>query len=456
MMCKPSITYKLWLCSIALLCACLLDIKPAQAIEIQRVKSAGGIEAWLVESHSIPLIAVRFAFRGGAGMDPKGKAGLTYLASTLLDEGAGELSAKTFQKKMQSLAMRMSFSATKDWFSGSFQTLSKNKTQSFDLLRKALTTPHFDVEPVERLRSQIAISIKQDAQNPSRQAATAWMKYALKDHVYTRPTKGDISTLKSITRDDLKHFAQQRLVRKGLIVAVVGDIKPEELAKMLDKVFGKLPATGEVKTIRQAVIRNTAAENFIQMNIPQTIIQFGHKGFVRDDKDFIPAYIINYILGGGGFASRLTQEIRVKRGLTYSVYSVLHPLKKAALFLGAASTRSDRAGETIKLIRAELAKMAKLGPTPKELRDAKTYLIGSYALRFDSNAKIAGQLLNMQKDALKIDYVKRRNAIVNAVTIRDVKRVAKRLLRPDGIMFTIVGKTPPQAVKPAKQIKQPG
>jgi len=455
-MSNAPISNKLWLCSIGLICAFLFAVKPVQAVEIQRVKSASGIEAWLVENHSIPLIAIRFAFEGAAGIDPKGKAGLANFASSLLDEGAGELTAKAYQKKMQTLAMRMSFTAGKDWFAGRFQTLSKNRKQSFELLRLALTSPRFDSEPVERLRSQIVVSIKRDVQSPSRQASRSWMKYALKGHAYARPTKGDLTTIKAITRDDLRHFAKNILVRKGLKIAVVGDIKPQELAKVLDDIFGKLPASGKTKQISQAVIRNNAAENFVKMNIPQTVIQFGHKGFKRNDKDFIPAYIINYILGGGGFSSRLTPEIRVKRGLTYSVYSYLHPLNKAALFLGGASTRAARASETVKLIRAELAKMAKSGPTPIELKDAKTYLMGSYALRFDTNTKIAGQLLGIQMQGLGIDYTKRRNELVKAVTIKDVKRVAKRLIRPDGIMFTIVGKTPPQNAKSTKETKAPG
>lgn len=427
-------------------CACwfaVIMVTPANAIDIQKIKTGGGLEAWLVEDHSIPLVAIRFAFEGGAALEAKEKAGLAHLASGLLDEGAGDLKAKDFQQKLQEKAIRLSFRAGKDWFTGQMQTLTENRGEAFKMLRLALTKPRFDKDPVERVRSQIMISIKRDDENPQRRAGRAWMKLALGGHPYARSNKGTSESLKSISIDDLKTFIKNRLVRNRLKIAVVGDIKAAELAKLLDETFGGLPEAGNNLKAGEAAVLSGPAERMIEMNIPQTIIQFGHEGFKRHDKDFIPAYIINYILGGGGFSSRLTREIRVKRGLSYSVYSYLNPMRRAGLFMGGAATRADRAAETVKLIRGELSKMASEGPSQKELDDAKTYLMGSYALRFDTNSKIAGQLLGIQMEKLGIDYVTRRNDLIRAVTIADVKRVAKRLLKPDAILFAIVGK--PQA-----------
>lgn len=427
---------------LALALIAFLAVKPASAIEIQRVRTGLGLEVWLVEDHSIPLIAVRFGFRGGAASDPAQKAGLANFISGLLDEGAGDLDTQAFQKKLQELAVRLTFDVGKDWFYGRMQTLTKNRDQAFDLLRLALTSPRFDLEPMNRVRAQIEISIKRDAQSPARVAATAWMNLAMGDHPYARPTKGTIETLRAITRDDMRQFIARTLSRSTLKIAVVGDITAADLKTALDKTFGALPDGGPGLELEEAKIRSGPLQQFKQMDIPQTVIQFGHIGLKRHHKDFIPAYIINYILGGGGFSSRLTREIRTKRGLTYSVYSYLNPLRHAGLFLGGAATRGERAGEMLRLIRQEVEKMAKLGPTPEELRDAKTYLTGSYALRFDTGTKIAGQLLGIQVANLGIDYVTRRNQMINAVTIADVRRTARTLLRPGQLIVTIVGKTP--------------
>lgn len=422
----------------------------AAVVDIKRVKSPGGIEAWLVEDHSIPLIAMRFAFPGGAATDPDGKAGRANLVASLIDEGAGDLTSRDFQRKLSELAARLSYSAGKDWFSGRFQTLSRNRNESFNLLKLSLTRPRFDAEPVARIRNQIAVGIKRNDQNPQRRASRAWIKLMLGDHNYARPTQGRLGTLQAITTDDLKSFVAERLVRKGLKIAVVGDITPDELARRLDEIFGALPQQGAELKIPEAAPKRDGGLAFVQMNIPQTVIQFGLEGIKRHDKDFIPAFMMNYILGGGGFTSRLTREIRVKRGLTYSVYSYLRALDKAAFFVGGASTRADRAAETVKLIRAELAKMAEQGMTPAELTEAKTYLVGSYPLRFDTNSKIASQLLGIQMDRLGIDYVTKRNGLIEAVTISDIKRVAKRLLKPGALKFAIVGKVRPADMKEKK------
>jgi zinc protease len=428
------------LLALALVC---LSAAFAQAVEIKRIKTQAGIEAWLVEDHSIPLIALRFAVPAGSSHDPKGKTGLANFAASLLDEGAGDLDAAAFHTRLQELAVRLSFNTGKDWFYGRLQTLSRNKEKAFELLKLAITSPRFDDEPVARVRGQIAISLRRDAQSPRRVASQAWISAALGPHPYALPTKGRAMTLQAITRQDLKDFAARTFVRSGLRIAVVGAITPDQLKQQLDRTFAGLPRGKPRKPLGEAAIAPGPLVKFKQMNVPQTVIQFGHAGLKRKDKDFIPAYIINYILGGGGFSSRLTREIRVKRGLTYSVYSYLNPLKYAGLFMGGAATRADRASQTLALIRRELAKMAKHGPTPEELSDAKTYLTGSYALRFDTSSKIAGQLLGMQIEDLGIDYIKTRNAKIMGVSPEDIKRVAARLLKPGRLIVAVVGRTPP-------------
>lgn len=420
--------------------AVLFAAPPAHAMDIQEVRSPGGVEAWLVEDHSIPIISMRFAFAGGSSQDPAPRLGLVNMLSSLLDEGAGTMESQAFQRRMQDLNMKMSFNAGLDNFSGSFQTLTENRDDAFDMLRLALNEPRFDPGPVDRVRSQILVSIARKAQDPDDVAASAWMRLAFADHVYGRPGDGSAETVSAIVPQDLKDMAGRLFARDGLKISVVGDIDAVTLGGLLDEVFGSLPADSTLAKVPETAVASGPAQQVIDMNIPQSVIQFGHAGFKRKDDDFVPAYILNYILGGGGFNSRLTTEVREKRGLAYSVYSYLSPLDHAGLFLGGAATRNDRVGQSLDIIRAELERMATEGPTDEELANAKTYLTGSYALRFDSSSKIAGQLLGIQLEELGKDYIDKRNGMIEAVTIDDIKRVARRLLQPGRLLVTIVGR----------------
>lgn len=410
------------------------------AMKIQEIKSPGGIKAWLVEDHSLPLVALKFSFRGGAASDGDEKAGLANMLSALLDEGAGSLDSQAFQTKLEDLATRLSFNSGKDNFFGEVQTLSRNKEETFDLLKLALTEPRFDEVPVERIRKQILLGIKRNQNNPNNVASRAWFKLAFGDHSYARPSSGDEASVSSISPADLKSLVLRLFAKDTLKVSVVGDIDPKTLGAALDKIFGSLPEKSTMSQTPEVEVKPEFRRQVIEMDIPQSVIMFGHKGIKRDHKDFIPAYILNYVLGGGGFASRLYNEVREKRGLVYSVYSYLHPLDKAGLFMGGAATKNERVGETLDVIEQELKRIASEGVHEKELKDAKTYLTGSYPLRFDTNSKIARQMLGIQMENLGIDYVDIRNDLINAVTIEDLERVAKDLIKPENLIITIVGK----------------
>ncbi|NNF76867.1 MAG: insulinase family protein [Rhizobiales bacterium] len=422
----------------------------AQAIEIQQVKSPGGITAWLVEDHSIPLMSMRFAFKGGWANEPEEKQGATHFLAGMLDEGAGALNSKQYQTRQQQLAMKLSFRARADHFYGSFQALTKHRDESAALLADALTVPRFDDVPFQRIRNQILLNIKSNSQDPERVASKSWLKLMFAGHPYGRARRGTAENLAALTPADLRSLTKNLFAKQGLKIAVVGDINADELGKLLDRVFGKLPAEGNITKLAEAKVMAKPTVQIIDRNIPQSVIQFGHAGLKRDHPDFVPAYVLNFILGGGGFGSRLTEEIREKRGLTYSVYSYLSPYDHGALFVGGASTQNARAGETVKIIRQELERMAKEGPTAKELADAKTYMTGSYALRFDTSKKIAGQLLAIQTDNLGVEYVEKRNELINAVTLEDLKRLAKKLLKPGELVMTIVGKPEGVDAKEAK------
>ena len=414
--------------------------KEAHAMKIEQVVSPKGIKAWLVQEKNVPLIAMRFAFNGGAAQDAPGKEGTAYLLSGMLDEGAGGLTSTQFQEKIEEIAVRMGFDASRDNFSGSFQTLSERKEEAFDLLKLAITQPSFDQDALDRVRLQILSSLKFEQNNPNNVATRAWFKSSYGKHPYARPTKGTADSLKTLTQDDLKEAHKKIFSRQDLKLAVVGDVSPEELGLLLDKVFGDLPEKSGVATVPEAETVIGPATDTIEMNIPQSVVQFGHQGLKRDDKDFIPAYILNYIMGGGGFASRLMEEVREKRGLAYSVYSYLYPLKHSALVLGGVATKNSSVPEAIEIIKKEFNRMADEGPTEEELDNAKNYLTGSYALRFDTSSKIASQLLWIQVEGLGMEYIEKRNDMIKAVTISQIRDVAKRLFQGEKLRFTVVGK----------------
>ncbi len=425
--------------AVTLMAGFLVFSLPAAAIDIQKVVTPGGIEAWLVEERAIPLVTLSAGFRAGSVNDPAGKDGLATMLSSLLDEGAGDMDALAFQKRLEEKAIRMGFSSGRDTFSASLSTLSQNRDEAFELFRLALTEPRFDDEAVQRVRDQMLASHEQAEEDPRTIANRTWYEQAFGEHAYARRVMGTGDTVRSITKQDLKDYLNAFLTRDRLFIAVVGDIDADTLSGLLDQTFAELPATSAAVSTEVLDIENTGDVKVVQRDIPQSVMTFGTRGILRDDPDFVPAFVMNYVLGGGGFGSRLMEEVREKRGLTYGIYTYLVPLDQAGLYLGQVATENAKAGETLSLVRSEMKRLRDEGITEEELKDAKTYLTGSYPLRFDSNTKIAGQLVSIQLEDLGIDYIDKRNDLINAVTLEDIKRVAQRLIDPDNMIVTIVG-----------------
>ncbi len=428
-------SWLLWACTAA-----------AHAVTIQEVTSPGGIKAWLVEEKAIPLMAMNFSFRGGSAEDPPGKEGVSEFLTGMMDEGAGNVLAEDFQKRRDELAFRMSFSADTDYFEGKFQTLTRNRDAAAELFKLAITAPRFDPEPLERVRQQFLLNLRDKNQDPQNIAWQDWMESILPGDAYSRPSEGTEASVSAITADDLRAAHRRIFNRATLQVAVVGDITAAELAPLLDRVFGGLPeAAVEDITLPPAKPQSGPKLQVIDRDMPQSVIVFGHEGILRSDPDFIPAFVMAGILGSGGLSSLLSEEIREKRGLTYGVSFNLAPMKRVGLYAGMMQTKNASAGEALTVIRDVLAAFAETGPTQAQLDEAKTFLTGSYGLRFSSNSAIATQLLGIQQENLGIDYVERRNALVEAVTLDQVKEQARRLLHPDRLIVTVVGK--PEGLK---------
>jgi zinc protease len=404
------------------------------------VKTAGGVEGWLVRQPGSPVLTLNFAFDGGAALDPVGKAGLGYLISGLMDEGAGEVDSATFMERLAARAISLSFENTRDDFHGSLLTLSRHCDEAFELLSLALNAPRFDADAVERVKAQIIAGVKRRMQSPEAICSRAFSASLFKGHPYAHTLRGEVAEIESMTAADCHAHYQSLTRRDRLKIIAVGDVTPEDFGKLLERLFGRLSVANTGFGVTQASLVGLGTTQIIDMDVPQTVIKFAGKGIMRDDPDIIPGIVANHILGGSAFTSRLFMEVREKRGLAYSVSSSLQPMRFSALHTGGTSTKNDRAAESLAVIREEMAALAATVPDADELNAAKRYITGSYPLRFDTSQKIAGEYLRMAMDGLDPGYAERRNALFDAVTRDDIARVTHRLYG-DGQMFvTAVGR----------------
>ena len=412
---------------------------PTRASTVQKIVSKGGIEAWLVEDYAVPLIAIEFAFKGGAAQDPIGKPGAGTLLAGLLDEGAGSYDAEGFHRALDEDAIEISFSADRDSLGGRLQTLARNANRAFELLRLAVTQARLDPEPFERVVNQIAAGLKREANDPDFVAGRNFRALAYPNHPYGLPVRGDLSTLPALTRANLIDMRGATFARDNLKIAAVGAIDAAALASHLDDVFGPLPEKSSLAPVAPTAFSGAGTRHVARLDVPQSTIRFGREGIARKDPDFVAATVVNHILGGGIFSARLFREVREKRGLAYSVYSQLATYDHAAMFSGGTSTKNERAAELMAVIESEILDLANSGPTDEELAKAKKYLIGSYALRFDTSTKIASQLLHLQTEGFGVEYLDERNKLIAAVTMTDAKRAAKRLFGDGKLLVTVAG-----------------
>ncbi|WP_312526461.1 pitrilysin family protein [Paracoccus sp. (in: a-proteobacteria)] len=417
----------------------LMATLPARAIDIQQITSPGGIKAWLVEDHSIPFTALTLMFKGGASLDQPGKRGAINLMTATLEEGAGDMDQTQFAEAIEGLGASVTFDVSDDALVVSARALTENRDQLGDLVHVALTEPRFDTEALDRVRAQVLLNIRAAETDPSAMASKEMARQMWGDHPYGSSTSGTVESVSALTRDDMINAKNLVLARDRVIVAASGDITGEELGKLVDHILGDLPADGAAPLPKPATFQLTGGETVIDWDSPQTVAVFAQQGLPLTDPDYFAAFVANHILGGGGFASRLMDEIREKRGLTYGVGTSLSNGLYGDAWQGGMSLSNDKVAEAIGLVREQWGRMAE-GVTDKELNDAKTYLTGEYPLRFDGNGRISSILAGMQLAGFPADYVNTRNGKIDAVTAEDVKRVATRLLHPDQLRFVLVGR----------------
>jgi zinc protease len=418
----------------------------AQAVTVKTAAGPQGTEVWLSEEHTLPMIAVNISLPAGQAYDPEGKAGLASMMASLLDEGAGDLDSDAFKQALEARAIRLGFAAGRDYLVVSLSTLTENADEAFRLLALALQRPRFDPDAIERMRAQMIANLKQDEEDPGTVAAKAWQQLYFGNHPYAHPGDGTEQSLTAIAAPDIKSFATAHLVRGGAKIAAAGDITEAQLRTYLDRVLAPLPA-GNVQPVPPFAGARPETK-VIPLDIPQVAVIFGMPGPARLDPDFMPTYVANYIFGGGGFASRLMDEVRDKRGLTYGIATGIEDSRAASTIRGSVQSEKSKVTTAIDVTKSEMQRFAQGGATQKELDDAKTYLTGSFSLGLDSNTKIAAALNGFQRSGLDAGYVARRNALIQAVTPAQVNAVAKKYYDASKMVMVIAGTATPVAGAP--------
>lgn len=413
---------------------------PSRAARVQTIEAPGEIKAWLVEDYAVPLVALDFAFLGGASRDPHDKEGAVAMLASLLDEGAGSLDAEAFQRALDDKAIEISFSADRDFLHGRMKTLTRHVDAAFELLRLAVTQPRLDADAIERMRAQMSATLKRESKDPDALVGKAWRETAYPGHPYGRAARGTLESLPRIERPDLDRLHRAMMARDGLTIAAVGAIDAERLSILLARTFEALPVQGALQPTPDVAPKGLGERKLVDLDVPQATIRFGLPGIERHDPEHMAGVVVNHILGGGVFSARLFKEVREKRGLAYSVHTQLVTHLHAAVFSGGTSTKNERAAESLAVIEEEIGKLAADGPSEEELEKAKKYLIGSYALRFDTSTKIASHLVHLQSEGFDVSYLDRRNKEIAAVTLEDARRVAKRLFAGKKLLVTVAGR----------------
>ena len=425
-------------CILALALLCLAGAASAGP-KIEQIVTPKGIAVWLVREPAIPMLALQATWRGGTSSNPAGQEGLASLAMGLLTEGAGALDADAFQVALQEKAIDIDFSADRDYVSVTLRSLSQHQARAFELLHLAMTAPRFDDEPLARVKGQARVAYERSLQNPNALAGERFVQLAYGEHPYGRRASATIESLERIQRADLADFTRSVLARRNLVIGAVGDISAEELARLVDSSFGSLPQEPQVTLPEPVVPRTAPAPVVIPFPNPQSIVLLGAPGIAREDDDWYAATVLNQVIGGGGMASRLFEEVREKRGLVYSVSTQLTPYKAASMLSGSLATSNAQVGEALRLVRTELARVAREGVTDAELAAAKSFMTGSFPLRLSSNAAIAGMLVAIKNTGLSPDYIDAYPGLINAVTQADIRRVAQRLFGRDDYLIVVVG-----------------
>lgn len=425
---------------VTLVCTLILSQFVSAAPDIQTWKTSQGIPVYFVNAPQLPMLDINIVFDAGSSRDGD-KPGLAMLTTGLLSQGAAGMNADQISQGFESLGAVYGSDTGYDSSSMSLRSLNDIKLLDLALanFKKVISQPDFPEDALERRRSRTLIGLRSKQQSPGALAKDAFMESVFINHPYAFPNEGKEESIKSITREDISNFHQQYFVANNAMIAMVGAITTkqaknisEELGKVLPK--GNQPvALPKVKQLQEA---NTI---FIEHPSQQTHILIGQPGVKRGDPDHFPLYVGNHVLGGGGMVSRLFEEVREKRGLSYSAYSYFSPMRFEGPFIAGLQTKTEQVEEAKKVLMENIQHFIENGPTEAELEASKKNITGGYPLRIDSNGKILNYVTVIGYYGLPLDYLETFNEKVMAVTIDQIKDAFKRRLSPDKMVTVMVG-----------------
>lgn len=415
---------------------------PGHARMGQAFTSPAGIKGWLVEDHGVPIVAMAFSFAGGSTQDPESRGGLSHLLAEMLDEGSGPLSGRDFKSRIEGLGAHLSFSASLQSISGSLVSPKKSFRASVDLLRLVLLQPHFDADALELEKGRTLAEIDDEARNPHKSAVQSFYSEAFAGHPFARPVKGSPSDIKRVTPAELASHHRDIFSRETLHVVIVGDLTAAQAGDAVDLTFAELPKKAHIRDIPPATL-----QDFHQVYLDGVsgqkvdVAAFAVPTPSLGTDPFFAALALNQIVGSGNFDSRLTREIRISRGLTYSVSSEVLSSPGSSFLLGVLATRPGKMNDALAVLRATLAEVASDGPTERELANAKSSLIGSYFLQQNTSLAYAYHLAGLAADGLDYDYGLLREAKLEALTLETVAKTARELFAPDALRVIVLRST---------------
>lgn len=401
-----------------------------------------GLQVVVVEHSEVPVVTFMLVVKSGGMQDPAGKAGLANLTANLLRQGTKTKTATQISEEIDFIGGSLGAGADYDYLSASCTVLKKYFDTGLDLLSDVVLNPIFTQEEIERLRSRRIAEIKRALDDPETVADWKFQQFLFGHNPLAFPLAGTEKTVSSITREEIVDFHRNYFVPNNTILAVVGDVKLSEVLPKVKKIFGFWKKQN-LSTPTYAQPDPVKGYQIILVDKPdltQAYIQFGHLGVSRNNPDYFPIRIMNYILGGGGFSSRMVQEVRAKRGLTYGIGCTFAHQKEGGSYEVSTFTRNDSTLAAIQASLNEIKRIKTEKVSQQELEDAKNFYFGYFPFRFETPQQIAGQIINVELYGLGNDYLKNYRSNIKKITADDVLRVAQSYLDPDNMKFVVVSK----------------
>jgi zinc protease len=421
------------------ICVLALSVTASQALEIKRAKLKNGAVLLVSEQHHLPMVSIAIAFDAGSRRDPSGKEGLAELTAASLEQGTKKLNVADFNQKIDFMGSSISIGADRDYVFASMTALKKYEPDTLHLLAQALENPGLRDSDIARKRNEQVAAIKANEEEPGYTAMVAFAKKLFGNGPYGHPTEGLADSVAKLTPHDVRDFYHSHYRTGGAVVAAVGDVALDAIKASIEQELSGLPGTvpEQYQPAAPRIGPGIHAE-LINRNVAQANLILGSDGIARSNPDYYRIQVMNYILGGGGFSSRLMKVVRSKAGLAYSIDSAFSAGKFPGAFAIVLQTKNQSAQEALKLIVAQIREIQNQSVAERELVSAKKYLIGSFPLRLDRQSQIVSFMLQIELYGLGLDYAERYPKLIGDVTALDVRMTAQKYLHPDALDLVAV------------------